>query len=68
MHRDELLVLRDGQPSVEDVCAAVMKECRRENVKYKIEALRCLGSLVQTYELDVFDELSQILLPMLVCT
>lgn len=64
-NRDELLVTRDGQPSVEEITVAVVKECRRENVQYKMEALRCVSSIVETYDIDKFIDISDILLPLL---
>jgi hypothetical protein len=64
-NRDELLVMREDQPSVEEITIAVVKECRRENVLYKMEALRCISSIVQTYDIDKFADISEILLPFL---
>lgn len=42
-----------------------MKEFRKENISYKLEALKCLAAILETYEVDKFQEVSDILYPLL---
>ncbi|POI34563.1 hypothetical protein CIB84_001685 [Bambusicola thoracicus] len=54
-----------GQPSVSDVLQAVLKECRKENLKYKMVALRCMAAVLQATKEDRFQELADIIFPMI---
>ncbi|XP_019632493.1 PREDICTED: proteasome-associated protein ECM29 homolog [Branchiostoma belcheri] len=54
-----------SQPSVEEVVEAVLKESRKEKLEYKKEAIRCLCATLETYNLDRFKQLSDILFPLL---
>ena len=54
-----------GQPSVSDVVQAVLKECRKENLKYKMVALRCMAAVLQATKEDRFQELADIIFPMI---
>ena len=54
-----------GQPAVNDVVQAVLKECRKENLKYKIVALRCAAEVLQATREDRFQELADIIFPMI---
>lgn len=56
---------RDGQPMMDDVLAATIKECKKENVQYRIEALRCTAAILDVYEIDRFKDFSEILFPVL---
>ncbi|XP_056374752.1 proteasome adapter and scaffold protein ECM29 [Hyla sarda] len=53
------------QPSIEDIIQAVLKECRKENVKYKIIALKCAADVLESTKEDRFQELSEILFPLI---
>ncbi|XP_063770752.1 proteasome adapter and scaffold protein ECM29 isoform X2 [Pseudophryne corroboree] len=53
------------QPSVEDIIQAVLKECRKENVKYKIIALKCVADVLESTKEDRFQDLSDILFPLI---
>ncbi|XP_033738890.1 proteasome adapter and scaffold protein ECM29-like [Pecten maximus] len=55
----------EGQPSISQVVEAVMKECRKERLAYKLEALQCMGSILEEYKLDHFREMWDILSPTL---
>ncbi|KAM3938188.1 proteasome adapter and scaffold protein ECM29 isoform 2-T2 [Leptodactylus fuscus] len=52
-----------GQPSIEEIIQAVFKECRKENIKYKIIALKCAADVLESTKEDRFQELADILLP-----
>ncbi|NXW10169.1 ECM29 protein, partial [Fregetta grallaria] len=54
-----------GQPSVNDIVQAVLKECRKENLKYKMVALRCAAGVLQATKEDRFQELADIIFPMI---
>lgn len=54
-----------GQPSVGDVVQAVLKECRKENPRYKVVALRCAAGVLQATREDRFQELADIVFPMI---
>lgn len=54
----------DG-PSVADVTATVLRECRRENVPHKIEAVKCAGIVAAATHVDCFTELASIVFPTL---
>ncbi len=40
-----------------------MKECRKENIEYKIEGIKAMGPILETHQLDRFQEVSDILYP-----
>lgn len=54
-----------GQPTITDVVQAVLKECRKENLKYKMVALRCAAEVLQATKEDRFQELADIIFPMI---
>ncbi|OXB60778.1 hypothetical protein ASZ78_016829 [Callipepla squamata] len=54
-----------GQPNITDVVQAVLKECRKENLKYKMVALRCMATVLQATKEDQFQELADIIFPMI---
>uniref|UniRef100_A0A8C0J6E6 Ecm29 proteasome adaptor and scaffold n=1 Tax=Chelonoidis abingdonii TaxID=106734 RepID=A0A8C0J6E6_CHEAB len=54
-----------NQPSVNDVVQAVLKECRKENLKYKMVALRCTADVLKVTKEDRFQELADIVFPMI---
>ncbi|NXS93447.1 ECM29 protein, partial [Jacana jacana] len=61
----ELLKSVPGQPTIGDVAQAVLKECRKENLKYKMVALRCAAGVLQATKEDRFRELADIVFPMI---
>nr|XP_054507567.1 proteasome adapter and scaffold protein ECM29 isoform X3 [Agelaius phoeniceus] len=54
-----------GQPTIPDVVQALLKECRKENLKYKMVALRCAAGVLQATKEDRFQELADIIFPMI---
>lgn len=61
----ELQTSVPGQPAVNDIVLAVLKECRKENLKYKMVALRCAAGVLQATKEDRFQELADIIFPMI---
>ena len=55
----------DQQPTVEAVVEAVMKECKKDNVAYKQEAVAAAGAILEACEVDRFSEINSILKPLL---
>ncbi|KAL8203023.1 UNVERIFIED_CONTAM: hypothetical protein K2H54_036013, partial [Gekko kuhli] len=53
------------QPSISDVLQAMLKECRRENLGYKIVALRCTADVLKATQEDCFQELADIIFPII---
>lgn len=54
-----------GQPTISDIVQAVLKECRKENLRYKMVALRCAAGVLQATKEDRFQELADIIFPMI---
>ncbi|XP_066037538.1 proteasome adapter and scaffold protein ECM29 isoform X3 [Chamaea fasciata] len=54
-----------GQPTITDVVQALLKECHKENLKYKMVALRCAAGVLQATKEDRFQELAVIIFPMI---
>lgn len=54
-----------AQPTITDVVQALLKECRKENLKYKMVALRCAAEVLQVTKEDRFQELADIIFPMI---
>ena len=44
---------------------SVYKECRKDNPTYKMAALKCFGEIVQEYSIDRFQEISELLFPII---
>ncbi|NXA53460.1 ECM29 protein, partial [Nothocercus julius] len=61
----ELQVSVPGQPSVSEVVQAVLKECRKEKLQYKLVALRCAADVLQATKEDRFQEVADIVFPMI---
>nr|XP_015201351.1 PREDICTED: proteasome-associated protein ECM29 homolog isoform X1 [Lepisosteus oculatus] len=53
-----------GQPSIPEVIELVLKECRKENLRYKMVALKCTGDVLAATQEDRFQELANILIPL----
>lgn len=54
-----------GQPTINDIVQGVLKECQKENLKYKMVALRCAAGVLQATKEDRFQELADIIFPMI---
>lgn len=54
-----------GQPTISEVLEVVLKECRKDNLVYKIAALRCAGDVLQSSQQDCFSTLAEILFPLI---
>lgn len=63
--QDQLQAERDGQPTVADVVEAMVKECSKENIEYKMEALQCTSAILHSYDIDRIRDVADILLPLL---
>lgn len=47
------------------VVEAVMKECKKENISYKVEAMKCIGNLLEGYKVDQFKDMWTLITPVL---
>ena len=47
------------------VLDSIYKECRKENPAYKMAALKCFGEIVQEYSVDRFQQISELLFPII---
>ncbi|XP_017564838.2 proteasome adapter and scaffold protein ECM29 [Pygocentrus nattereri] len=54
-----------GQPSVRQVLDLVLKECKKESLVYKMAALRCAADILEATEEDRFQEMTEILFPLI---
>lgn len=63
--QDQLQSARDGQPTVADVVEVMLKECRKENIEYKMEALQCTSAILHSYDIDRIRDVADIVLPLL---
>ncbi|XP_040273233.1 proteasome adapter and scaffold protein ECM29 [Bufo bufo] len=54
-----------GQQRIDDIIQAVLKECRKENVKYKMVALKCAADVLESTKEDRFQEVADILFPLI---
>lgn len=54
-----------GQPSISEVLQVVLKECRKDNLVYKIAALRCAGDVLHASQEDYFSTMAEILFPLI---
>ncbi|XP_063151047.1 proteasome adapter and scaffold protein ECM29 [Candoia aspera] len=61
----ELCKSLPNQPSVDDVLQAMFKECRKENLRYKIVALRCTADVLKATQENRFQELTDIIFPVI---
>uniref|UniRef100_A0A8D2L4M6 Ecm29 proteasome adaptor and scaffold n=1 Tax=Varanus komodoensis TaxID=61221 RepID=A0A8D2L4M6_VARKO len=61
----ELYKTVPDQPSIDDVLQAMLKECRKENLRYKIVALRCTADVLKTTQENRFQELTDIIFPLI---
>jgi len=52
-------------PDIQKVLDSIYKECRKENPAYKMAALKCFGEIVQEYSVDRFQQISELLFPII---
>lgn len=58
--------MANEDPDLNSIIQAMLRECRKETILYKIEAIRCTGDILEAHEsLDRFEEISSILSPIL---
>jgi len=63
--REELMSVREGQPAVDEIVEVTLKECLKQNVTYKMEALQCAASILNSYKIDRMKDIADILSPVL---
>ena len=51
--------------SVQQVIDAVVKESKKENMKYKMAAMECMAEILDSYSVDRYAEFSATFLPIL---
>ncbi|KAK6324484.1 hypothetical protein J4Q44_G00038260 [Coregonus suidteri] len=61
----ELQKSAPGQPSVPEVIDVVLKECRKDNLVYKMAALGCAADVLQATQEDRFSDMADILIPLI---
>uniref|UniRef100_A0A8C5VKA6 Ecm29 proteasome adaptor and scaffold n=2 Tax=Euarchontoglires TaxID=314146 RepID=A0A8C5VKA6_MICMU len=54
-----------NQPSTNEILQAVLKECCKENLKYKIIAISCAADVLKATKEDRFQEFSDIVIPLI---
>ncbi|XP_004711095.2 proteasome adapter and scaffold protein ECM29 [Echinops telfairi] len=54
-----------NQPTTNEILQAVLKECCKENIKYKIVAIRCAADILKATKEDRFQEFSEIVIPII---
>ncbi|XP_067297916.1 proteasome adapter and scaffold protein ECM29 [Pseudorasbora parva] len=54
-----------GQPTVSEVLDLVLKECKKENLVYKMAALRSAADILESTQVDRFQEITDIVLPLI---
>ncbi|XP_063311357.1 proteasome adapter and scaffold protein ECM29 [Pelobates fuscus] len=62
---EQLLQPNSEQPSVDDIVQAVLKECRKENIRYKINALKCASDVLESTKVDHFQDMAEIIFPLI---
>lgn len=50
---------------LDDVIEAVIRECRKDNLKYKIKAIACLTTISETFETQNFPVLWELVVPII---
>ncbi|MEJ1282869.1 Ecm29 proteasome adaptor and scaffold [Cricetulus griseus] len=54
-----------NQPTTNEILQAVLKECCKENLKYKIVAISCAADVLKATKEDRFQEFSDIVIPLI---
>ncbi|XP_013777201.1 proteasome-associated protein ECM29 homolog [Limulus polyphemus] len=55
----------EGEISVHQIIQVLVKECKKENLKYKEAAVKSLAAILEKHQLDYFGDLYNILVPIL---
>ena len=58
---DQLLI---DVPRVSQITEALLQQCKKQTLPYKAIAIETTGEAVEVLEVDIFQELSEILLPL----
>lgn len=65
MSSEELQKPAVGQPTVSEVLDLVLKECKKENLVYKMAALRSAADILESTQTDRFQEITEVVLPII---
>ncbi|OBS59647.1 hypothetical protein A6R68_09229, partial [Neotoma lepida] len=65
MEKEELEKSVPNQPTTHEILQAVLKECCKENLKYKIVAISCAADVLKATKEDRFQEFSDIVIPLI---
>lgn len=64
--RETLKEEREGQPSMATIVDAVVKECRKDQMAYRLHALQYIGEILEAHsDIDRFHDIADILFPKL---
>lgn len=55
----------NGQEQINEMFEAALRECKKENIQYKIEALRCTSAILVAFDLDRYADISLVIYPIL---
>lgn len=55
----------ESKPNLPQIVEVVLRECKKENTKYRMKALQCAGRILELYEIDRFETLWVLLQPTL---
>lgn len=53
------------QPSIDTIIQVMLKECHKENLRYKMVALKCIANILRETKEDFFQDLVDILFPVI---
>lgn len=65
MYSVELQKPAAGQPTISDVLDLVLKECKKENLVYKMAALRSAADILESTQTDRFQDITSVVLPLI---
>ncbi|XP_072904697.1 proteasome adapter and scaffold protein ECM29 [Hemitrygon akajei] len=54
-----------GQPSIDTIIQVMLKECHKENLRYKMVALKSIANILQATKEDCFQDMVDILFPVI---
>lgn len=54
-----------NQPSLELIVKSLLRESKKEKLLYKKEAMNCLSSILEAYQVDKFEQVWEIALPII---
>ncbi|ESP05333.1 hypothetical protein LOTGIDRAFT_103320 [Lottia gigantea] len=55
----------NNQPAIHQITDCVLKECRKEKSDYRLEAWKCMSAVLEEYEIDKFQDMWDIMIPVL---